>query len=503
MEMLFMINNAPKINSINELILGISLFLLYNFLIKFDISYYCNELYYYIYDLLYKKNIIILSNKAINEASRGQADHKYCPVSYKSIMYFLARCNNKSITRLVQQSSFVWDSNDKLNESLVPMYKVSQYKKFKTDIVDGIIIYGRVYSEFKSLKNDFTNSSYEEEVNFIELSSKMSLLKIQEWIECKTIEYKNIIKSKSCDTQSLIEISYNNKDNELNIETTPWKSNCCFNNKFFTNKDNIIKTVDNFINNEELYKVRGIPHTLGFLLWGEPGCGKTGFIKSLMNKTGRHGISIKLNNKFNLEKLKYILFNEEINEQICIPLNNRIIIFEDIDCMSDIVKSRFDNPTEGCDSESTTNKDNKDDKSSLDSTLLKLLSHNKTTTEDLINNNLSYLLNILDGLEEYPGRIIIMTSNQPSKLDKALIRPGRIDHIIEFTNATLDDITNIIKYYWSCEKKLTNNQIGYLNKFITNNNKLHKKHSHAHIVNICRISLSFEETLINLKKNIN
>jgi SpoVK/Ycf46/Vps4 family AAA+-type ATPase len=451
-----------------------------------------------------------LSNTAINEASRGQSDHKYCPVSYKAIMYFLSKGDNKTINRLVQQSSFVWGDNDKINESIIPMYKVSQYKKFKVDSINGINIYGKVYSELKSFKT-FDNSSYEEEINFIELSSKLSLTKIQGWIETKTVEYKQLIKSKSCDTQSLIEISYDYKNNMLHSEKVPWKSNCSFNNRFFTNKDKIVNTIDNFINNEELYVARGIPHTLGFLLWGEPGCGKTGFIKSLMNKTGRHGISIKLNNKFDLSKLKNILFNEEISEDICIPLNNRIIIFEDIDCMADIVKNRFDNDNSDSDSSSSSDnisnvpnnkksKDNKDNKDNLlDSKLLKLLTVNKTT-EDLINNNLSYLLNILDGLEEFPGRIIVMTSNQPSKLDKALIRPGRIDHIIEFTNATLDDIINIIKYYWSCEKKLNNNQILYLNKFINSNKKLNKKYSHAHIVNMCRISSSFEETLISLKQ---
>ena len=49
---------------------------------------------------------------------------------------------------------------------------------------------------------------------------------------------------------------------------------------------------------------------------------------------------------------------------------------------------------------------------------------------------LSSLLNVLDGTLETPGRIIIMTSNFPEKLDKALIRPGRIDVNIEFTKCT-------------------------------------------------------------------
>ena len=34
---------------------------------------------------------------------------------------------------------------------------------------------------------------------------------------------------------------------------------------------------------------------------------------------------------------------------------------------------------------------------------------------------------MLDGVVDSPGRILIMTSNHPEKLDPALIRPGRVD----------------------------------------------------------------------------
>jgi SpoVK/Ycf46/Vps4 family AAA+-type ATPase len=249
-----------------------------------------------------------------------------------------------------------------------------------------------------------------------------------------------------------------------------------------------------------LYKKRGIPHTLGFLLWGEPGCGKTGFIKALMNKTKRHGISIKLNNKFDLNKLRQILYNEEITDELCIPLDKRIIIFEDIDCMSDIVKTRFTDSEDDNNSEpdDNDNKKEKENEKENENPLLKLLSPLKPTPVEFINNNLSYLLNILDGLEEYPGRIIIMTSNQPDKLDKALIRPGRIDHIIEFTNATLDDIKKIIIYYWNCEKTLTTHQLKYLDNLLAKNNFLDKKYSHAYVVNICRSTDNFEDCLLKL-----
>ncbi|CAM9165519.1 unnamed protein product [Choristocarpus tenellus] len=44
--------------------------------------------------------------------------------------------------------------------------------------------------------------------------------------------------------------------------------------------------------------------------------------------------------------------------------------------------------------------------------------------------DLAGLLNVLDGVVDCPGRIVIMTTNHPERLDTALIRPGRIDKII-------------------------------------------------------------------------
>merc|ERR1711865_55510 len=41
--------------------------------------------------------------------------------------------------------------------------------------------------------------------------------------------------------------------------------------------------------------------------------------------------------------------------------------------------------------------------------------------------NLTGLLNVLDGVVDTPGRMLIMTTNHPEMLDPALIRPGRID----------------------------------------------------------------------------
>ena len=60
---------------------------------------------------------------------------------------------------------------------------------------------------------------------------------------------------------------------------------------------------------------------------------------------------------------------------------------------------------------------------------------NKTNKKD-DDLTLSYLLNIIDGLRETPGRIIIITSNNYDSLDTALVRPGRIDYTLKMNNAS-------------------------------------------------------------------
>lgn len=56
---------------------------------------------------------------------------------------------------------------------------------------------------------------------------------------------------------------------------------------------------------------------------------------------------------------------------------------------------------------------------------------------------LSDILEVLDGIIDMPGRVIILTTNHHEKLDPALMRPGRIDHVIEFKNMTRQNIRDM------------------------------------------------------------
>lgn len=58
---------------------------------------------------------------------------------------------------------------------------------------------------------------------------------------------------------------------------------------------------------------------------------------------------------------------------------------------------------------------------------------------------LGSLHELLDGVVETPGRIIIIITNYP----KALIRPGRIDMNIQFSKTSKQDISEMFKLWFN------------------------------------------------------
>lgn len=118
------------------------------------------------------------------------------------------------------------------------------------------------------------------------------------------------------------------------------------------------------------------------------------------------------------------------------------------------------------DSETTTLVSTKDDASEAASApsvkapsvkaepVVKVKSSTKTGSDDEGSKSkisLAGLLNIIDGAASNEGRVLIMTTNCPEKLDSALIRPGRVDLQIKFTLATKDQIQEIFRRMYSSE----------------------------------------------------
>jgi hypothetical protein len=230
-----------------------------------------------------------------------------------------------------------------------------------------------------------------------------------------------------------------------------------FENVFFEQRHKVRKHVEFFLNRKDWYEKKGIPYTLGFMFHGDPGCGKTSSVKAIANTAHRHVINIQLSEIKSKAQLRHLFFNDEIHvyngtttERYTIPIHERLYLIEDIDAMGDAVLERkWKKPELPKEEKKKTgdpwmDREEEDSKEALD---------------------LSFLLNLLDGTLESSGRILCISSNFPERIDKALIRPGRIDMIVHFKKCNrtilqemvngfydkdLDDWTNdTLDYKWT------------------------------------------------------
>eukprot|EP00092_Neocalanus_flemingeri_P066206 GFUD01080626.1.p1 GENE.GFUD01080626.1~~GFUD01080626.1.p1 ORF type:complete len:534 (-),score=150.92 GFUD01080626.1:34-1635(-) len=231
-----------------------------------------------------------------------------------------------------------------------------------------------------------------------------------------------------------------------------FESGKSFSNIFYPEKGDIVKRIDFFANNKAWYKKRGIPYTMGFMFYGEPGCGKTSTIKAIANHTQRHIVSIPLNKIKTAKELLNVFYNVRMNYKD-IPLHQRLYVLEDIDAadLKDVVGERSEKDTKNNDKDEDTKSSKEEtEDSGIDMNLLNLL---KSSAFDKKSNKLTLaaLLEVLDGVMEMDGRMLIVTTNYPEKLDKALIRPGRIDMKVRFGPMTSQNILEMFEHYFEIE----------------------------------------------------
>ena len=179
---------------------------------------------------------------------------------------------------------------------------------------------------------------------------------------------------------------------------------------------------------------------MGFMFYGEPGCGKTSTIKAIANHTQRHIVSVPLNKIKTAKELLNVFYNVRMNYKD-IPLNQRLYILEDIDAadLKDLVGERSKKELKETDIKIEEDKKSDNDESNnsgIDLNFLNMLKSSATygpLEKKSDKLTLATLLEVLDGVMEMDGRMLIITTNYPEKLDKALIRPGRIDMKVHFS----------------------------------------------------------------------
>lgn len=212
-----------------------------------------------------------------------------------------------------------------------------------------------------------------------------------------------------------------------------------FDNVFFEQKDAVQNHTEFFLNRKDWYEKKGIPYTLGFMFHGPPGCGKTSTIKAIANISHRHIMNIQLSQIKSKDQLRHLFFNDEIHvydgfktEKFIIPVHERLYVIEDIDAMGDsVLRREWKNPA----SEVPKKKE-----------IVDPWGHVEEEESEPID--LSFLLNLLDGTLEASGRILAVSSNFPERIDRALIRPGRIDMIVHFKKCNSDVLKSMVNSFY-------------------------------------------------------
>lgn len=180
----------------------------------------------------------------------------------------------------------------------------------------------------------------------------------------------------------------------------------------------VLEDMKNFLSEEteEKYNILGIPYKKNYIFEGLPGTGKTSLIYAIASELNLD-IAI-LNFKRDFDDVKFMKAIQHIPD-------GTILVLEDIDV---------------------------------------LFQERKNNDEHKHGITFSGLLNVLDGLGHQDKLITIMTTNYMNRLDKALIRPGRIDYCLHFDYATKSQIEHMFLRFFPGKEENCEELITYIKK---------------------------------------
>lgn len=455
-----------------------------------------SETYYKVKDFIFNKfnnKIEFIGWESIN----GGAYFYDYPLPMTAICHYLSKNN---ICQNIRYYNASRNGNQYIDD-------IISYKKDK--VISYILNYGYnikieddLYLDFNYHKMELSKESKTDgswKVNIILKSKKKTIEEINKFVVKCIKVYEDHIDEKTKD--KIYHFIYQGRTNDKKLSFTysilsdfsdPYKRSYeTFNNIYSDHKEMLIRDI-NRLKDIEYYKKTGNKRKKGYLFHGPPGCGKTSSVVAMALEDKRHILEISMSRIKTNEELE-IIFNLTEIHGIKFEKNQIILLFDEIDTGTNILKKRKNEYDEDSDDSDTENDKLKEQTESKKDELITKLIMSKNVDNDSAcsyNNNsdaahLGCVLSRFDGVGCYSGLIIVATTNCKESLSPALYRNGRLNPVF-FDYINKDNIIKIIEDYYQI--KLTDIQ----------KNKLPDKTSKLSYSSIRKYIEDFEDNIDNL-----